>query len=109
LAIHSENKMPPPCRVYFQFTLPGQSELVRLAAEVIWQDWRGRVGLHFAHVPQASRRTLNEWLKMNPHRQETQIAPAGSHTDRFILPGPELRTAQPGASTASDDDRRNQA
>ncbi len=108
LAIHSQNKMPPPCKVYFQFTLPGQSDVVRLAAEVTWQDWRGRVGLHFAHVPQASRRVLNEWLKKNPNRQEEHVAASETHTDRFVLPTPEPRIAVPGSSTL-DDDRRNQA
>jgi len=109
IAIHSQNKMPPPCRVYFQFTLPGQSDVVRLAAEVTWQDWRGRVGLHFAHVPQASRRALNEWLKKNPNRQQEPSAPAGTRIDRFVLPTPEPRISLPSAATASDDDRRNQA
>lgn len=51
IAIHSQNKMPPPCRVYFQFALPGQPAAVRLSAEVIWQDWRGRVGLHLRMCP----------------------------------------------------------
>jgi hypothetical protein len=32
---------------------------------VVWQDWNGRAGIQFVHVPQSSRRVLQEWLKMN--------------------------------------------
>jgi len=92
IAIHSESKMPPPCRVYFQFTLPGQPAVVRLAAEVIWQDWRGRVGLHFAHVPQTSRRLLDEWLRKNPNRSLEKSKPTPPRLERFVLASPESRT-----------------
>ena len=91
VAIHSQNKMPPPCRVDFQFTLPGDPATVRLAAEVIWQDWRGRVGLHFAHVPKTSRRTLDEWLRKNPNRLSEKAKPVAAQLERFVLtfPGAE--------------------
>jgi CheY-like chemotaxis protein len=108
IAIHSQNKMPPPCRVYFQFTLPGQSAAARLSAEVIWQDWRGRVGLHFAHVPQASRRILDEWLRKNPNRrQEKDKTP---RVERFVLAPPEPKIPGPIApAVSSEDERRAQS
>ncbi len=109
IAIHSQDKMPPPCRVYFQFTLPDQPGAVKLAAEVIWQDWRGRVGLHFAHVPKASRRILNEWLGKNPkHRGETR-EPAAPRLERFVLSSPEARISVPAEAVPSEDERRAQA
>jgi len=107
VAIHSQNKMPPPCRVYFQFTLPGDPATVRLAAEVIWQDWRGRVGLHFAHVPKTSRRTLDEWLRKNPNRLSEKAKPVAAQLERFVLTSPEPRTAAP-TPTVSSDERRAQ-
>lgn len=110
IAIHSQNKMPPPCRVYFQFALPGQPAAVRLSAEVIWQDWRGRVGLHFAHVPQASRRILDEWLRKNPNRRLENSKPATFKVERFVLSSPEPRIAPPvSAAAASEDERRVQS
>lgn len=110
IAIHSSNKMPPPCRVYFQFTLPGQPATVRLSAEVIWQDWRGRVGLHFAHVPQASRRALDEWLRKNPNRHLETGKPALPRVERFVLASPEPRVPPPNpAAVSSDEERRIQA
>jgi hypothetical protein len=110
IAIHSQNKMPPPCRVYFHFTLPGQSAAVRLAAEVIWQDWRGRVGLHFAHVPQTSRRSLDEWLRKNPNRSLEKNKPTSARLERFVLGSPEPRTPAPAAAAvSSEDERRAQA
>lgn len=63
VSIRADKKLPPSCKVYFQFTLPGQVSLVRLSGDVVWQDDAGRVGLRFAHVPQTSRRVLNDWLK----------------------------------------------
>ena len=78
LSIHSEKKLPPPCKVYFQFTLPGQVSLVRLSGEVTWQDSSGRVGLRFAHVPQTSRRLLDEWIRTNLSRYaaSTEVIPS---------------------------------
>jgi DNA-binding NarL/FixJ family response regulator len=63
LAIQSERRLPPRCKVYFQFNLPGDKSSVRLSGDVVWQDSSGRVGIRFVDVPQTSRRTLNEWIK----------------------------------------------
>lgn len=65
IAIQSERRLPQPGKVYFQFTLPNHSEVIRLSGEVVWQDSSGRVGLRFADVPQASRRTLKAWLQQH--------------------------------------------
>ena len=64
-AVQSEKKLPPDCRVYFQFALPGHTSLIRLAAEVVWQDSTGRVGVRFVNVPTSSRRVLRTWLDAN--------------------------------------------
>jgi hypothetical protein len=61
-AIQSEQRLPTTCKVYFKFTLPEQTALVRLSAEVVWQDSAGRVGLRFVDVPQSSRRLIQDWL-----------------------------------------------
>ncbi len=105
IAIHSQSKMPPPCRVYFQFTLPGAPSAVRLSAEVIWQDWRGRVGLHFAHVPQTSRRALNEWLRTNP-LQRLEKTSNRPQIERFVLTSPEPRILSPASAAVSKEDER---
>jgi CheY-like chemotaxis protein len=68
IAIQADRRVPPSCKVYFQFSLPGQLSTVRLSGEVMWQDAGGRVGLRFADVPQASRRLLSEWLRANVSR-----------------------------------------
>ncbi|MGB7863180.1 MAG: response regulator, partial [Candidatus Sulfotelmatobacter sp.] len=65
MAVNFGKRLPPTCKVYFQFHLPGQTANVRLSGQVVWQDWNGRAGIHFMDVPQASRRVLQEWLKMN--------------------------------------------
>jgi len=65
MAVNFGKKLPPTCKVYFQFQLPGQTANVRLSGQVVWQDWNGRAGIQFVDVPQASRRVLREWLQMN--------------------------------------------
>jgi CheY-like chemotaxis protein len=65
MAVNFGKRLPPTCKVYFQFQLPGQTANVRLSGQVVWQDWNGRAGIQFVDVPQTSRRVLQEWLKMN--------------------------------------------
>jgi CheY-like chemotaxis protein len=64
-AVQSEKKLPPDCRVYFQFALPGHTSLIRLSGEMVWQDSTGRVGMRFVNVPTSSRRVLRNWLTIN--------------------------------------------
>lgn len=59
------DRLPPACKVYFEFALPGQQQLVRLSGEVAWQDSTGRTGIRFLDVPQASRRLMQAWLQHN--------------------------------------------
>lgn len=62
--------IPRACKVYFEFALPGQQQLVRLSGEVAWQDARGRTGIRFLDVPQSSRRLMQTWLQRD-HVQTT--------------------------------------
>jgi len=81
IAVRSDSKLPPYCKVYFQFALPGNTSLVRLSGEVMWQDSSGRVGIRFAQVPQSSRRVLNDWLQANlplPSEVITSASPVSS-------------------------------
>ena len=66
--IHSSNRLPPACKVYFEFELPGQRQVVRLSGEVAWQDASGRTGIRFLDVPQSSRRLMQTWLQQNSGR-----------------------------------------
>lgn len=78
VSIRSEKKLLPTCKVYFQFNLPGQVSLVRLSGDVVWQDDAGRVGLRFAHVPQTSRRVLNDWLKASMSGEKSGSVMSGN-------------------------------
>lgn len=62
-ALQTTSRIPPACKVYFEFALPGQQQLVRLSGEVAWQDSSGRVGIRFIDVPQSSRRLIQTWLQ----------------------------------------------
>jgi CheY-like chemotaxis protein len=63
MAVNFGKKLPPTSKVYFQFQLPGQTAIVRLSGQVMWQDWNGRAGVQFVDVPKTSRRILTEWLE----------------------------------------------
>jgi DNA-binding NarL/FixJ family response regulator len=65
MAVNFGKKLPPTCKVYFQFQLPGQRATVRLSGVVMWQDWNGRAGVQFVDVPKSSRRILSDWLASN--------------------------------------------
>lgn len=65
LGVKTEEKLPPFCKVYFQFSLPGEKSVVRLAGEVMWQDASGRLGIRFANVPPSSRKVLQGWIEQN--------------------------------------------
>jgi len=76
-AVQSERRLPPDCRVYFQFALPGHTSLIRLSGEVVWQDSAGRVGVRFVSVPTSSRRVLRTWLQstISSTKKQTPLVP----------------------------------
>ena len=45
ISIQCEHRLPPRCKVYFQFNLPGHVSTVRLSGEIMWQDSSGREAL----------------------------------------------------------------
>jgi CheY-like chemotaxis protein len=99
LAIQSECRLPHHCQVYFQFTLPGHKPMVQLSGEVVWQDASGRVGIRFAHVPQASRRVLNEWIDAKlsrtreaAHNERPASEPPGTEPLASLSAGLGLRS-----------------
>jgi CheY-like chemotaxis protein len=105
LAIQAERRLPPRCKVYFQFNLPGEKSSVRLSGDVVWQDSTGRVGIRFVDVPQTSRRTMNEWIKGSLSR----LAAAEQNAPKKAqLPPPEMvatRLAGLGLSAGSSNRR----
>ncbi|MFY9907321.1 MAG: PilZ domain-containing protein [Terriglobales bacterium] len=64
-SIHTNSRIPSSCKVYFEFALPSQEQLIRLSGEVAWQDASGRTGIRFLDVPQSSRRLMQNWLQQN--------------------------------------------
>ena len=75
LSMQSQRRLPQRCKVYFQFSLPGNRSAIRLSGEVVWQDASGRVGIRFADVPQASRRALTEWIRIALAQQKQAEQP----------------------------------
>jgi c-di-GMP-binding flagellar brake protein YcgR len=106
IAVRSDSKLPPYCKVYFQFALPGNTSLVRLSGEVMWQDSSGRVGIRFAQVPQNSRRVLNDWLQANLPLP-SEVAPSASPVSTSDDDSGLRLSAGLGLLSVSAADRRN--
>jgi CheY-like chemotaxis protein len=106
IAIHSAKSFPTGCKVYFQFSLPGEPDTIRLSCEVIWQNDSGSVGLRFADVPKASRRVLEYWIK---NKVAGQLLVSHSLASK---PSNDLRqrlVARLGLIAAPPSERREQA
>jgi CheY-like chemotaxis protein len=87
MAVNFGQKLPPTCKVYFQFQLPGQKAIVRLSGQVVWQEWSGRAGVQFVDVPQSSRKLLGEWLKANlADAPKQQLAAEKVQVEHSICP-----------------------
>jgi CheY-like chemotaxis protein len=108
-ALQSERRLPPECKVYFQFALPGQPQMVRLSGEVAWQDSSGRTGIRFVDVPQASRRLMHGWLLQNSFRQvqKQQGKSAEPVIPRDTPPKHELRNGLPANAGNRRGERRS--
>jgi c-di-GMP-binding flagellar brake protein YcgR len=111
-SIQTNNRLPTSCKVYFEFALPGQQQLVRLSGEVAWQDASGRTGIRFLDVPQTSRRLMQTWLQQNSI-QPRQTLPAQPSTSKLTgtptfatqapdVPQPELRPASREATLVTN-------
>ena len=106
IALRSDSKLPPYCKVYFQFALPGNTSLVRLSGEVMWQDSSGRVGIRFAQVPRSSRRVLNDWSQANLPLP-SEVAPSASPVSTSDDDSGLRLSAGLGLLSVSAADRRN--
>jgi CheY-like chemotaxis protein len=80
--IHTASRIPPECKVYFEFALPGQQELVRLSGEVAWQDASGRTGIRFLDVPQSSRNLMQAWMQQNGSQPLAEATPGGAAAEK---------------------------
>jgi len=72
--LHTANHLPLAVKIYFEFALPGERQLVRLSGEVAWQDASGRIGIRFLDLPQSSRRLIKTWLRQNSARPNALTA-----------------------------------
>ncbi|HUO26916.1 MAG TPA: PilZ domain-containing protein [Candidatus Aquilonibacter sp.] len=96
MAVHFVKQLPPTCKVYFQFQLPGQTADVRLSGQVVWQDWNGRAGIQFVDVPQASRRILQQWLTASmADGAQPETVDLSSHVEHTLTSGQDYSRSKP--------------
>jgi len=50
--------------IRFSFALPDTTTVLEGSATVAWQDARNHAGIQFANLPEASRESLKEWLRL---------------------------------------------
>jgi CheY-like chemotaxis protein len=108
MAVNFGERLPPTCKVYFQFQLPGQMTNVRLSGQVVWQDWNGRAGIQFVDVPQASRRILREWLNVNLSEvMQRELAAQSVEVEHSIRPREEAAVADTPTIEKQHQDRQD--
>jgi DNA-binding NarL/FixJ family response regulator len=102
MAVNFGKRLPPTCKLYFQFALPGQGVNVRLSGQVVWQEWNGRAGIQFVDVPQSSLRALRAWLRLNV-RDDSEESPSLSTVTVELqdTPLPEASAENPVLPIAS--------
>lgn len=103
LGIRTTEPLPKGGKVYFQFCLPGQSSVIRLAGEVMWRDTAGRVGVRFVNLPQTSKRSLENWLQAQSNSSSEEQPPSAANDASVRL------SAGLGLLSASAPDRRNRS
>lgn len=108
ISIQSEQRLPPHCKVYFQFALPGHPSEIRLSGETVWQDSTGRIGIRFADVPRASRKLLNDWLHANVAEGAQKKAEAAEAEAQAAAQKPSAPVGM-GLLAASAGDRRGRS
>lgn len=95
-AIHAKKRLPPDSKLYFEFQIPGQAAVVRLAGRVVWQDIDGRAGIHFANVPAASRKALEQWQDRMDREDSGEDPEVAMEVERFgPMDSPGNRDPQP--------------
>ena len=103
-SLQTANRIPPSCKVYFEFALPGQQQVVRLSGEVAWQDASGRTGIRFLDVPQSSRRLMQSWLQQKSAHAATGLpaqSPGSKATAAQSL-APQFRPGRAPRAEAQD-------
>jgi len=50
--------------IAFSFALPDTTTVIEATGTIAWQDSRGRVGIQFATLSEASHHSLKEWLQL---------------------------------------------
>jgi len=98
--LQTASRVPSNCKVYFEFALPGQQQLIRLSGEVAWQDSSGRTGIRFLDVPQASRRAIQAWLQRNSVRPAAGVAGSIDKVSATQLSAAESGLERPSALPA---------
>jgi CheY-like chemotaxis protein len=84
-AVQSKKRLPPDSKLYFEFQIPGQTAIVRLSGNVVWQDVQGRAGIHFASVPASSRKALDQWLENTDRDAPEELPEVAMEVERFDL------------------------
>lgn len=62
LAVNTTVSFDPGARVKAEFTLPDESTVFNIDAEICWCDKKGRAGLHFGLVAPDQKVLLQDWL-----------------------------------------------
>ncbi|HEX8815824.1 MAG TPA: PilZ domain-containing protein [Terriglobales bacterium] len=83
MGLNTSSLLEPGTEVTIDFTLPGQDDPMRVAAEVCWCSPQGRVGVRFADPSAAQRSELQGWLSSRLEKVLPEGVVARFRTSRF--------------------------
>jgi len=109
MSVQFGKRLPPVSKVYFQFRLPDQATNIRLSGQVVWQDWKGRAGVHFVDVPKASRRLLTEFLgsSLREYSSYEQLAEVTVEVEESLQTSTVALTEQARGNTGTPTEQKS--
>jgi ActR/RegA family two-component response regulator len=85
ISLQSPEPLPPVREIPLRLVLPGTSQMIEGAGEVIWTDDHGRAGMLFSRLTPTSRRQLKQWL-VKPTLKTRMLVPVARSAKSRRLP-----------------------
>ena len=73
-ALSIQRSLPAVKSLKLSFVLPGGKSPITTAAELVWKDVQGRLGIQFVNISPTSTLMISKWMKAHP--AANRIAPS---------------------------------
>jgi len=84
MAVALSERVTPGWVVEARFKLPGSPEPLEVKGEFAWWDGKGRAGIRFLFVPNASKKVLNQWMSERMEEIENNPRPGKGNSRQSL-------------------------